>query len=920
MGILSKVFKSYSEKEVKRVMPIVDSINELEESISKLSDEELKNKTTEFKTQLKEGKTLDDILPEAFAVVREASKRVLGMRHFDVQLIGGIILHQGRIAEMKTGEGKTLVATLPAYLNALTGEGVHVITVNDYLAKRDSEWMGKVYRFLGLSVGLIINGMNPKEKQEAYSCDITYGTNNEFGFDYLRDNMVIYKNQLVQRKLAYAIVDEIDSILIDEARTPLIISGRASESSNLYKKADSFVRKLTPKIIVEEDVKDYEQAEDNEKYDYIVDLKAKSATLTGKGIKKAEQEFGLANFNDLDNSELVHNVNQALRAYGIMKKDVDYIVKDGEVLIVDEFTGRIMYGRRYNNGLHQAIEAKERVKIADESKTLATITFQNYFRMYGKLSGMTGTAMTEENEFQEIYKLDVIEIPTNKPMIRKDNPDIVYKNEDAKFRAVIKDIKASHEKGQPVLVGTVSISKSEKLSKLLDKEGIPHVVLNAKYHEKEAEIVAQAGKFGAVTIATNMAGRGTDIMLGGNSEYLAKQEMKKLNYSQEQIEQATAFNETDDKDILSAREKFRELEKKYDEQIKEEKEKVTEAGGLKIIGTERHESRRIDNQLRGRSGRQGDPGESRFYIGLDDDLMKIFGGNAISKVYNTLGADEDMPIESRIISKSVEAAQKKVEDRNFSIRKHVLQYDDVMNTQREIIYKQRREVLDGENLKDSILKMMDSSVENLVAVYTANIENVNKEAFIQDIKMSFDIDEVESLNKETINPEDIINELKEKIHSVYEAKEKEFGDEDSRELERVVMLKVVDQKWMDHIDNMDELKNGIGLRAYGQKDPVVQYRIEGFDMFDEMINDIKDEVTKILLHIQKKEGVTRKETAQITNASLEDTAINLVDGNLSEKEGGMNKTVVNKEPKVGRNDPCPCGSGKKYKNCCGKNQ
>ena len=918
MGILSKVFKSYSEKEVKRVMPIVDSINELEESISKLSDEELKNKTTEFKAQLKEGKTLDDILPEAFAVVREASKRVLGMRHFDVQLIGGIILHQGRIAEMKTGEGKTLVATLPAYLNALTGEGVHVITVNDYLAKRDSEWMGKVYRFLGLSVGLIINGMNPKEKQEAYSCDITYGTNNEFGFDYLRDNMVIYKNQLVQRKLAYAIVDEIDSILIDEARTPLIISGRASESSNLYKKADSFVRKLTPKIIVEEDVKDYEQAEDNEKYDYIVDLKAKSATLTGKGIKKAEQEFCLANFNDLDNSELVHNVNQALRAYGIMKKDVDYIVKDGEVLIVDEFTGRIMYGRRYNNGLHQAIEAKERVKIADESKTLATITFQNYFRMYGKLSGMTGTAMTEENEFQEIYKLDVIEIPTNKPMIRKDNPDIVYKNEDAKFRAVIKDIKASHEKGQPVLVGTVSISKSEKLSKLLDKEGIPHVVLNAKYHEKEAEIVAQAGKFGAVTIATNMAGRGTDIMLGGNSEYLAKQEMKKLNYSQEQIEQATAFNETDDKDILSAREKFRELEKKYDEQIKEEKEKVTEAGGLKIIGTERHESRRIDNQLRGRSGRQGDPGESRFYIGLDDDLMKIFGGNAISKVYNTLGADEDMPIESRIISKSVEAAQKKVEDRNFSIRKHVLQYDDVMNTQREIIYKQRREVLDGENLKESILKMMDSSVENLVAVYTADIENVNKEAFIQDIKMSFDIDEVESLNKETINPEDIINELKEKIHSMYEAKEKEFGDEDSRELERVVMLKVVDQKWMDHIDNMDELKNGIGLRAYGQKDPVVQYRIEGFDMFDEMINDIKDEVTKILLHIQKKEGVTRKETAQITNASLEDTAINLVDGNLSEKEGGMNKTVVNKEPKVGRNDPCPCGSGKKYKNCCGK--
>ena len=602
-----------------------------------------------------------------------------------------------------------------------------------------------------------------------------------------------------------------------------------------------------------------------------------------------------------------------------MKKDVDYIVKDGEVLIVDEFTGRIMYGRRYNNGLHQAIEAKEKVKIADESKTLATITFQNYFRMYNKLSGMTGTAMTEENEFQEIYKLDVIEIPTNKPMVRKDNSDIIYKNEDAKFRAVIKDIKESHKKGQPVLVGTVSISKSEKLSNLLNKEGIPHVVLNAKYHEKEAEIVAQAGKPGAVTIATNMAGRGTDIMLGGNSEYLAKQEMRKLNYSGEQIEQATAFNETDNKEILDARTKFRELEKKYDEQIKDEKQKVIEAGGLKIIGTERHESRRIDNQLRGRSGRQGDPGESRFYIGLDDDLMKIFGGNTISKVYNTLGADEDMPIESRLISKSVESAQKKVEDRNFSIRKHVLQYDDVMNTQREIIYKQRRDVLDGENLKENILKMMNSSIENLVEVYTGDVENVNKEAFIQDIKMSFDIDELESLKQEKINPEDITNELKEKDNNIYEEKEKEFGEEDLRELERVVMLKVVDQKWMDHIDNMDELKNGIGLRAYGQKDPVVQYRIEGFDMFDEMIEDIKNEVSKILLHIQKKEGVTRKETSQITNASLEDTAINLVDGNISEKEGGMNKTVVNKGPKIGRNDLCPCGSGKKYKNCCGKN-
>ena len=921
MGIFSSVFKSYSEKEVKRVMPIVDEINRLEDTISKLSDEELTAKTAEFKKKLAEGSTLDDILPEAYATVREASKRVLGMRHFDVQLIGGIILHQGRIAEMKTGEGKTLVATLPAYLNALTGEGVHVITVNDYLAKRDSEWMGKVYRFLGLTVGLIINGMNPKQKQDAYNCDITYGTNNEFGFDYLRDNMVIYKNQLVQRKLHYAIVDEIDSILIDEARTPLIISGRANKSSDLYKKADSFVRKLTPKVIVEEDVKDFEQAEDNEKYDYIVDLKAKSATLTQKGIKKAEEEFKLENFNDLENSELVHNVNQALRAYGIMKKDTDYIVKDGEVLIVDEFTGRIMYGRRYNNGLHQAIEAKEKVRIADESKTLATITFQNYFRMYQKLSGMTGTAMTEEAEFQEIYKLDVIEIPTNKPMIRKDNPDVIYKNEDAKFRAVIADIKESHKKGQPVLVGTVSISKSEKLSNMLNKEGISHVVLNAKYHEKEAEIVAQAGKLGAVTIATNMAGRGTDIMLGGNSEYLAKQEMKKLNYSTEQIEQATAFNETDDQDILNARAKFKELEAKFDEEIKEEKEKVTEAGGLKIIGTERHESRRIDNQLRGRSGRQGDPGESKFYIALDDDLMKIFGGEAITKIYNTLGADEDMPIEAKILSKRIESAQRKVEDRNFSIRKHVLQYDDVMNTQREIIYGQRKEVLDGENLKDSILKMIDSSIENLVHSYTADLENVNREALLQDINISLGIEDVENVNKDQIDRDELISELKDKAVNIYEAKEAEFGSEDLRELERVVMLKVVDQKWMDHIDNMDELKNGIGLRAYGQKDPVVQYRIEGFEMFDEMVEDIKNEVTKIMLHIQKKEtGTTRSNTAEITDASLEDTAINLVDGNLSEKEGGMNKTVVNKEPKVGRNDPCPCGSGKKYKNCCGRNQ
>lgn len=915
------LFKTYSEKEVKRVRPIVEKINSLEPAMKELSDSELVAKTPYFKEQLKNGKTLDDILPEAFAVVREASRRVLGMRHFDVQLIGGIILHQGRIAEMKTGEGKTLVATLPVYLNALTGEGVHVITVNDYLAKRDSEWMGNLYRFLGLSVGLVIAGMNPKQKQEAYACDVTYGTNNEFGFDYLRDNMVIYKNQLVQRKLKYAIVDEIDSILIDEARTPLIISGRGAQSSNLYQKADHFVKKLQAKVIIEEDDKDYEQEEDNEKYDYIVDLKAKSATLTQQGIKKAEQEFGLENFNDLENSELVHDVNQALHANGIMKKDKDYIVKDGQVLIVDEFTGRIMYGRRYNDGLHQAIEAKEHVKINDESKTLATITFQNYFRMYEKLSGMTGTAMTEESEFQEIYKLDVVEIPTNKPMIRKDNSDIIYKNEDAKFRAVIADIKKAHEKGQPVLIGTVSIDKSEKLSKLLDKEGIPHEVLNAKYHEKEAQIIAQAGKFGAVTIATNMAGRGTDIMLGGNSEYLAKQEMRKLKYTDEEIEDAAAHNETDDKAILAAREKFNELEKKFDNEIKEEKEKVIEAGGLKIIGTQRHESRRIDNQLRGRSGRQGDPGESRFYIGLDDDLMKIFGGDIVTKVYNTLGADEDMPIESRLISKAVENAQKKVEGRNFSIRKNVLQYDDVMNVQRTVIYEQRREVLDGKNLKESILKMMDSVVELIVDSHIVDGEEVNKESIAQDIETNLGISDVAALKAEKFDRNALVDELIAKVHEIYASKETEFGEENLRELERVVMLKIVDQKWMDHIDNMDELKKGIGLRGYGQQDPVVQYRLEGTEMFDDMIEDIRMDVVKILLNIRKKEGpIERTETTKVTGASLEDTAINLVDGNISEKEGGMNKTVVNEGPKVGRNDPCPCGSGKKYKNCCGRNQ
>ena len=917
--MFGKIFKSYSEKEVKRIMPTVEKINGLEPEISKLSDSELRNKTNEFKDKLKNGSSLNDILPEAFAVCREASKRVLGMRHFDVQLIGGIILHQGRIAEMKTGEGKTLVATLPVYLNALTGEGVHVVTVNDYLAKRDSEWMGKLYRFLGLSVGLVISGMNPKAKKEAYACDITYGTNNEYGFDYLRDNMVIYKDQLVQRKLNFAIVDEIDSILIDEARTPLIISGRGKQSSDLYKKADKFVRKLIPKVIVEEDEKNFVQAEDNENYDYIVDLKAKSASLTQKGIKKAEEEFGLENFNDIENSEIVHNVNQALRAHGVMKKDIDYIVKDGEVLIVDEFTGRIMYGRRYNNGLHQAIEAKENVKIADESKTLATITFQNYFRMYSKLSGMTGTAMTEKDEFEEIYKLDVIAIPTNKEMISKDNSDIIFKNENGKFRAVINDIRQSHEKGQPVLVGTISIEKSEKLSELLRKEGIKHEVLNAKYHEKEAEIIAQAGKYGAVTIATNMAGRGTDIMLGGNSEYLAKEEMRKLGYSEEQINQATAFNETDDQEIIASRNKFKELQNKYNSLIKEEKEKVIAAGGLKIIGTERHESRRIDNQLRGRSGRQGDPGESRFYIGLDDDLMKIFGGETITKLYDTLGADENMPIESKLISNSVESAQRRVEGRNFSIRKNVLNYDDVMNTQREIIYKQRREILDGEDLKGNVLGMIKSLIEDIATPYFAD-EHINKEGLLQELNANLTITELNSLQKPDVHLKEVIEEAVEKATAIYEERENEIGSEELRELERVVTLKVVDEKWMDHIDNMDELKDGIGLRAYGQKDPVVQYRIEGFDMFDQMVLDIKTDVVKFLMHARKREGdIKREETVKITGEGLQNSAINNLDGTMAPKTSTpQNQTVINNEPKIGRNDPCPCGSGKKYKNCCGK--
>ena len=909
MGFLSKIFKSYSEKEVQRVMPIVEKINNIEPNIEKLTDEQLKAKTSEFKERLQKGETLDDILPEAFAVVREASKRVLGMRHFDVQLIGGIILHQGRIAEMRTGEGKTLVATLPVYLNALSGKGVHVVTVNDYLAKRDSEWMGKLYKFLGLTVGLVVARMEPAQKKEAYQADITYGTNNEYGFYYLRDNMVINKQDMVQRPLNYAIVDEIDSILIDEARTPLIISGTAAESSNLYNLANDFVKKLKAKTIIEEDAKNLEQAEDNEKYDYVIDLKAKSATLTERGTKKAEEYFKLENLNDIDNSDIVHHINKALHAHGIMKKDIDYIVKDGEVLIVDEFTGRIMYGRRYSDGLHQAIEAKENVKIANESKTLATITFQNYFRMYDKLAGMTGTAMTEEAEFREIYNLDVVSIPTNKPMIRRDLNDIIYKNERAKFNAVVQDIKKSYEKGQPVLVGTVSIENSEKLSSILKREGVKHEVLNAKYHEKEAEIIAQAGKFGAVTIATNMAGRGTDIMLGGNSEFLAKQEMRKQGYSDELIEQANAHNETKDEQVLEARKVFNKYQEKFENEIKEEKEKVLQAGGLNIIGTERHESRRIDNQLRGRSGRQGDPGESRFYIALDDDLMKIFGGDMITSLYNTLKADENMPIEMSLLSKTVENAQKRVEGKHFSIRKHVLQYDDVMNTQREIIYKQRREVLNGENLKEQIQKMMHSVIEEIVTTHE-NEEGLDKESLKTEIKSILDID-ITEINE---NVPELIENLYNKTLANYEAKEKEIGEEQIREIERVVMLKVVDQKWMDHIDAMDELKDGIGLRAYGQKDPVAQYRIEGFDMFEQMVNDIKIDVVKILTHIKGIQKIERKQTVKITGEGLKQT-----ENAIPHKSQNAPSTPIKNEgPQVGRNDPCPCGSGKKYKQCCGK--
>ncbi|MEE1490812.1 MAG: preprotein translocase subunit SecA, partial [Massilioclostridium sp.] len=834
MGLITKIFGSYSDKEVKRIKPLMQRVLDLESKYKAMSESELKNQTNILKDRLKNGETTDDILPDAFAVCREASDRVLGMRHFPVQIIGGIVLHQGRIAEMKTGEGKTLVATLPAYLNGLTGKGVHIVTVNDYLAKRDSEWMGKVYRYLGLTVGLIIHDLDNDDRRKAYAADITYGTNNELGFDYLRDNMCIYKEQKVQREFNYAIVDEVDSILIDEARTPLIISGQGDKSTELYTIADGFAKTLTMYKVAEMDEK---EEHDDIEADYIVDEKAKTATLTPFGVKKAESYFNVENLTDMENMTLLHHINQAIKAHGIMHRDTDYVVKDGEVIIVDEFTGRLMIGRRYNEGLHQAIEAKEGVKVERESKTLATITFQNFFRLYTKLSGMTGTAMTEESEFREIYKLDVVEIPTNRPVQRKDYDDSVYKTENGKFLAVIEQIIESHEKGQPVLVGTISIEKSELLSSMLKKRGVKHSVLNAKYHEREAEIVAQAGKKGAVTIATNMAGRGTDIMLGGNAEFMAKAEMRKKGYSEEMIYEATAYGETEDEEILEARQTYKELNEKYKKEIATEAEEVREAGGLFILGTERHDSRRIDNQLRGRAGRQGDPGASRFYLSLEDDLMRLFGGERIQNLMNALKIEEDQPIENKMLSNSIESAQRKVEGRNFSIRKNTLQFDDVMNAQREIIYGQRGKVLNGENLKDYIAQMMSEWIGETVDRYLNDDEvhdnwNIDglRDYFLNVLTTEDDL-KYEGVELGEINKEDIKQVLRDKAVEKYTEKESLIGSEHMRELERVIMLRVVDTKWMDHIDAMDELRRGMHLRAYGQRDPIVEYRLEGFDMF-----------------------------------------------------------------------------------------
>ncbi len=908
MGLFEKVFGTYSEREIKRILPLVDKIENYAESFGKLSDTELAGKTAEFKERLAKGETLDDILPEAFAVVREASDRVLGMRHFKVQLMGGIVLHQGRISEMRTGEGKTLVATLPAYLNALSGKGVHIVTVNDYLAKRDSEWMGKLYRFLGLSVGLVVHGLTPEERKEAYSADITYGTNNEMGFDYLRDNMVIYKENMVQRGHNFAIVDEVDSILIDEARTPLIISGMGDKSNKLYEQADSLVKNMHGIKITELSDKELHDDYDG---DYIVDEKARSVTLTAKGIKKAEEFFGIENLSDSENSEISHHVNQALKAYGTMNRDQQYVVKDGQVLIVDEFTGRIMQGRRYSDGLHQAIEAKEKVKIENENKTLATITFQNYFRMYAKLSGMTGTAKTEEDEFRGIYGLDVIEIPTNRPLARFDESDKVYKTEQAKFNAVANMIEEKHKTGQPVLVGTITIEKSEKLSNILKKRGVKHEVLNAKHHQREAQIIAQAGKKGAVTIATNMAGRGTDIMLGGNAEYLAKSEMARVldqdgepKYSDFLINEATGFAETDNTDILEARETYRAFYEKHKVDVDKEHAEVVDLGGLCIIGTERHESRRIDNQLRGRAGRQGDPGSSCFFISLEDDLMRLFGSERIESVVNALGLSDDDVIEHSMLTKAIESAQKKVEGNNFQIRKHVLQYDDVMNTQRETIYSQRQKVLNGEDISDVIKGMIDSVVDSMISNYT-NAETPadwNFAGLTEYASSIFAPIEIPEEDREKLTKEKLAELFKALAYKLYEEKEQEFG-ENMRELERVVLLRAVDSKWMTHIDDMDQLRQGIGLLSFAKHNPVTEYQIVGFDMFEEMVQSIREDTVKYLLHASlNRQPLQRQQVAKEAQASA----------------GGTNAdTTVKKDKKVGRNDLCPCGSGKKYKKCCG---
>ncbi len=903
---LTALFGDYSKKEVKRVSKTADKVLALESKYQPMSDKELVSQTQILKDRLADGETLDDILPDAFAVCREAAWRVLGMKHFRVQVIGGIILHQGRIAEMKTGEGKTLVATLPAYLNALEGKGVHIVTVNDYLAKRDCEWMGKLYRFLGLTAGLIIHEKNNAERQEAYNCDITYGTNNEMGFDYLRDNMVLYKEQKVQRGHNFAIVDEVDSILIDEARTPLIISGRGEQSTDLYRRANDFARTLKMDKVAQMNEK--EDTEETYDGDFVVDEKARTATLTQSGVKKAEEYFSVENLMDMENTTLLHHINQAIKAIGVMRRDIDYVVKDGQVLIVDEFTGRIMLGRRYNDGLHQAIEAKEGVKVEHESKTLATITFQNYFRLYKKLSGMTGTAMTESQEFSEIYKLDVVEIPTNKPLIRKDNPDVIFQTERAKYKHVIEQIKVCHEKGQPILVGTISIEKSELLSKMLKRAGIPHNVLNAKNHEREAEIIAQAGKFGAVTIATNMAGRGTDIILGGNAEFLATAEMKKMQYPEEIIAEAKGFAETEDEEILEARKVFRELEDKYKEQIKGEADKVREVGGLFILGTERHDSRRIDNQLRGRAGRQGDPGASQFYLSTEDDLMRLFGGERMKAMMSRLAVDEDMPIESKMISNTVESSQKKVEGKNFAIRKQTLQYDDVMNRQRELIYKQRDMVLDGMDLSDKIVDMLESSIDANVPVYCAKDAhkkdwNLNglKEKYRGWLLSDEDCDKLDNMSVD-----EMISFLKETGNKKLKERREMFGEEIYQDLSRKILLRNVDMLWMDHIDAMDDLKEGIHLRSYAQQDPVVAFRMESYDMFDEMTETIRENTVKMMFTtvVRRREDVERQAVAKITATS-------------SGGDDSVKKEPVRKAKKVGPNDPCPCGSGKKYKKCCG---